>query len=72
LLKSVRFSGAAPLEADAVKAAISEAEARLGASGRIVIRRSGTEPVIRVMAEGEDQALVAEIVESICVAVQAA
>jgi len=72
LLKSVRFNGGAPLDADSVKAAISEAEARLGASGRLVIRKSGTEPVIRVMAEGEDQALVAEIVESICTAVQAA
>jgi phosphoglucosamine mutase len=72
LLKSVRFNGVAPLEAESVKAAISEAETRLGASGRLVIRKSGTEPVIRVMAEGEDQALVAEIVESICIAVQAA
>jgi phosphoglucosamine mutase len=71
-LKSVRFNGAAPLEADAVKAAISEGETRLGASGRLVIRKSGTEPVIRVMAEGEDEALVAEIVETICAAVQAA
>jgi phosphoglucosamine mutase len=72
LLKSVRFKGGAPLEAESVKAAIAEGEARLGASGRLVIRKSGTEPVIRVMAESEDRALVAEIVESICAAVQAA
>jgi len=72
LLKSVRFNGGAPLEADAVKAAISSAETRLGSAGRLLIRKSGTEPVIRVMAEGEDEALVAEIVETICEAVRAA
>jgi phosphoglucosamine mutase len=72
LLKNVRFNGGAPLDADAVKAAIADGETRLGASGRLVIRKSGTEPVIRVMAEGEDEALVAEIVETICAAVQAA
>ncbi|HYN46184.1 MAG TPA: phosphoglucosamine mutase [Allosphingosinicella sp.] len=72
LLKSVRFGSAAPLEADGVKAAIAAAEKRLGESGRLVIRKSGTEPVIRVMAEGEDQALVTEVVDSICEAVKAA
>jgi phosphoglucosamine mutase len=72
LLRSVRFNGGAPLEADGVRTAIADGEARLGTSGRLVIRKSGTEPVIRVMAEGEDEALVAEIVETICVAVQAA
>jgi len=72
LLRSVRFDGGAPLDADSVRAAISDGEARLGTSGRLVIRKSGTEPVIRVMAEGEDEALVAEIVETICAAVQAA
>jgi len=56
----------------AVKAAIAAGEARLAGTGRLVIRKSGTEPVIRVMAEGEDQALVAEIVDEICAAVQAA
>jgi phosphoglucosamine mutase len=72
LLKNVRFNGGAPLETQTVKAAISDGEARLAGSGRLVIRKSGTEPVIRVMAEGEDEALVAEIVETICAAVQAA
>jgi phosphoglucosamine mutase len=72
LLKSVRFKGGAPLAAEAVKRAISDGEARLGSSGRLVIRKSGTEPLIRVMVEGEDETLVAEIVESICAAVQAA
>ena len=72
LLKSVRFNGGAPLEAAAVKSAISDGEARLAGSGRLVIRKSGTEPVIRVMAEGEDEALVAEVVDTICAAVQGA
>ncbi len=71
LLKSVRFNGGAPLEADSVKAAIAEGKARLGAGGRLVIRKSGTEPLIRVMAEGEDDALVAEVVDGICEAVKA-
>lgn len=72
LLKSVQFGSGAPLEADGVKAAIAAGENRLGSGGRLVIRKSGTEPVIRVMAEGEDQALVAEVVDAICDAVKAA
>ncbi len=72
LLKNVRFNGGTPLEAAAVKTAIADGEARLGRNGRLVIRKSGTEPVIRVMAEGEDEALVAEVVETICEAVKAA
>jgi phosphoglucosamine mutase len=72
LLKNVRFKGAPPLEQDSVKAAIADGEARLNGTGRLVIRKSGTEPVVRVMAEGEDESLVAEVVDSICAAVQAA
>jgi phosphoglucosamine mutase len=72
LLKNVRFGGGAPLESAGVKAAISDGEARLAGSGRLVIRKSGTEPVIRVMAEGEDETLVADVVDTICAAVQAA
>jgi len=72
LLKNVRFGGGAPLEAAAVKSAIASAEARLSGTGRLVIRKSGTEPLIRVMAEGEDRALVEEVVDSICEAVKAA
>jgi phosphoglucosamine mutase len=72
LLKNVRFNGGAPLDQDKVKAAIAAGESRLGAGGRLVIRKSGTEPVIRVMAEGEDESLVAEVVEEICEAVRAA
>ena len=72
LLKNVRFEGGAPLETAGVKAAIADGEARLGASGRLVIRKSGTEPLIRVMAEGEDDALVSDVVETICEAVRTA
>jgi phosphoglucosamine mutase len=66
LLKNVRFGGGAPLESAKVKAAIQAAEARLGANGRLLIRKSGTEPLIRVMAEGEDQALVRGVVDELC------
>ncbi len=71
LLKSVRFTGK-PLEDDKVKAAIADGEARLHGTGRLLIRKSGTEPVIRVMAEGENKALVKAVVEDICAAVVAA
>jgi phosphoglucosamine mutase len=66
LLKNVRFAGGAPLEDAKVKAAIAAAEARLGAGGRLLIRKSGTEPLIRVMAEGEDQGLVRSVVDELC------
>jgi phosphoglucosamine mutase len=72
LLKNVRFNGGQPLETNPVKAAIAEGEARLSGTGRLVIRKSGTEPLIRVMAEGEDEALVTEVVDQICEAVKAA
>jgi phosphoglucosamine mutase len=72
LLKNVRFSGGKPLEHAAVMKIISDAERRLGNTGRLVIRPSGTEPVIRVMAEGEDEKLVESLVDSICDAVKAA
>jgi phosphoglucosamine mutase len=72
LLKNVRFTGGQPLETGPVKAAIADGEARLLGTGRLVIRKSGTEPLIRVMAEGEDERMVAEVVESICDAVKAA
>ena len=65
LLKNVRFNGGAPLEEDGVKAAIRDAERTLGDTGRLLIRKSGTEPVVRVMAEGEDEALVAQVVDGL-------
>jgi phosphoglucosamine mutase len=73
LLRNVRYApGAAPLEAAGVQAAIAEGEARLEGVGRVLIRKSGTEPLIRVMAEGEDDALVRSVVADICAAVEAA
>lgn len=72
LLKNVRFSGGEPLEHADVKAAIAYAEEKLLGNGRLVIRPSGTEPVIRVMAEGDDAALVEQMVDHICDAVQKA
>ena len=66
ILKNVRHGGGQPLQAAHVKAAIADGEARLGKSGRLVIRPSGTEPVIRVMAEGDDHALVEAVVDQIC------
>lgn len=65
LLKNVHFSGGKPLEEAPVKAAIEEAQNRLGKKGRLVIRPSGTEPLIRVMAEGDDPKLVEEVVNDI-------
>ena len=65
VLRSVSFNGAEPLENSEVKAAIAESEAKLGDNGRLVIRKSGTEPLIRVMAEAEDERLVGGVVERI-------
>jgi phosphoglucosamine mutase len=64
ILRNVRVA-AAPLEAPKVKRAIAAAEKRLGSSGRLLVRRSGTEPVVRVMAEGDDEALVKAVVGDI-------
>ena len=72
LLKNVRFTGGKPLEADSVKRVIAEAEAELNGRGRLVIRPSGTEPVIRVMAEGDDAGQVERVVDAICDAVKEA
>lgn len=72
LLKNVRFDPtAAPLDNAAVKRSIADGEARLGKTGRLVIRASGTEPLIRVMGEAEDDGLLAEVIESICAEVAA-
>jgi phosphoglucosamine mutase len=72
LLKNVRYSGALPLETQAVQSAVREGEERLGKDGRLLIRKSGTEPVIRVMAEGEDEALICAVVDDIVQAVERA
>ncbi len=72
LLKNVRYNGGAPLDHAGVKSAIADAEAELEGSGRLVIRPSGTEPVIRVMAEGDDRARIEAVVDRVCNAVRAA
>ncbi|KTE77917.1 phosphoglucosamine mutase [Sphingopyxis sp. A083] len=72
LLKNVRFAGGKPLDAPTVQAAIAEGETMLDGRGRLVIRASGTEPVIRVMAEGDDAGEVEQVVDMICDAVRAA
>jgi phosphoglucosamine mutase len=69
-LRNVRFNGVQPLETDCVKKAVKAGEELLGTSGRLLIRKSGTEPVVRIMAEGEDEALVAQVVDDICDAVE--
>ncbi len=72
LLRNVSFNGGRPLDEKAVKDAISAGERRLGESGRLLIRPSGTEPLIRVMAEGEDEALVAAVVGDIASTIERA
>ncbi len=65
VLKNVRYRSGKPLENSEVRSAIEDAEQRLNGHGRLVVRSSGTEPVIRVMGEGDDKALVEEIVDNI-------
>ena len=72
LLKNVRYESGKPLEDTRVIKAIEGAKARLGDNGRLVIRPSGTEPVIRVMAEGDDASVVSSVVGDIVDAVRAA
>jgi phosphoglucosamine mutase len=71
-LENVRFAGGKPLENAKVKSAIAEAEQRLNGSGRILVRASGTEPLIRIMAEGDDEKLVGQLVRDIAGAVKSA
>ncbi|MCZ6586859.1 MAG: phosphoglucosamine mutase [Alphaproteobacteria bacterium] len=72
VLRSVPVNGGAPLENDDVKRAIADGEASLGDDGRVLIRPSGTEPVIRVMAEGRDKAKVDAVVDTIVGAIEQA
>jgi len=72
ILKNVRYKGGRPLDTERVIAAIAAAQSRLGATGRLVIRPSGTEPVIRVMAEADDRELVEQLVDDVCDAVASA
>ena len=71
LLRNVRFAGASPLGHPAVIAAVQEAEHALAATGRLLLRESGTEPLVRVMAEGEDEQLVRRVVEGLCAEIEA-
>jgi phosphoglucosamine mutase len=72
VLKNVRYADGKPLEDARVRSAIEGAQRKLGQAGRLVIRPSGTEPVIRVMAEGDDESLVNTVVGDIVEAVQKA
>ncbi len=65
ILKNVRYSASDPLEADRVKSAIASGEKKLASTGRLLIRKSGTEPLVRVMGEGEDLELVNQVVDDI-------
>jgi phosphoglucosamine mutase len=65
VLKNVRYRDGKPLEDAKVKSAIEKAVQRLDGKGRLIIRASGTEPVIRVMGEGENQPFIEEIVDGI-------
>jgi phosphoglucosamine mutase len=65
ILKNVRYKSGKPLENAEVRSAIADAQARLDGHGRLIVRPSGTEPVIRVMGEGDDRALVETVVDEI-------
>ena len=71
-LENVRFAGGKPLESEQVRGVIADAEQRLNGSGRLVVRASGTEPLIRVMAEGDDEKLVNQVIKDIVGAVKKA
>jgi phosphoglucosamine mutase len=72
LIKNVEINGGAPLDDHRVQAAIRHGEAALGDRGRLLIRKSGTEPLIRVMAEGEDESLIGRVVDDIVESLEAA
>lgn len=72
LLKNVRYDGGDPLSAPNVKQVIAEAEVALEGKGRLVIRKSGTEPLVRVMAEGDCKDQVRELVDGICSEIETA
>jgi len=72
VLRNVKTGEGKPLENNYVKQAIAEAMSRLGEGGRLVIRPSGTEPLIRVMAEGDDETLVHRLVDDLCRAIERA
>ncbi|MEX2297391.1 MAG: phosphoglucosamine mutase, partial [Dongiaceae bacterium] len=71
-LESIRVDGGDVLARPVVQRAIRDGEAALGGKGRILVRKSGTEPVVRVMVEGEDEALIGKIVDSVSAEIRAA
>jgi phosphoglucosamine mutase len=70
VLENVRYKKGSPLDDAKVKSSIDDGNARLGTSGRILVRKSGTEPLIRVMAEGDDEKLVRAVVRQIASAIE--
>lgn len=72
VLRNVKLDGSSPFDLVAVQGAMADAEARLANCGRLLIRKSGTEPLIRVMAEGEDEGLVVQVVDDIATAIERA
>ena len=69
VLRNIRVAGGDPLGSDRAQAAIAAGSARLGDRGRLVVRASGTEPVVRVMAEGDDETLVSAVIDDVAAAV---
>ncbi len=72
ILKNVRFEAGRKLPEDRIAGAVEAGKLKLGANGRLVIRASGTEPVVRVMGEGDDRDLVEQVVDDVCAALNAA
>jgi phosphoglucosamine mutase len=70
VLENVHFKKGSPLDDARVKSSIDAANEKLGASGRVLVRKSGTEPLIRVMAEGDDEKLVRAVVRQIAAAIE--
>ena len=71
-LESLRIDGVDVMKNDAVRDAIRAGEARLSGKGRLLVRKSGTEPVVRVMVEGEDEALIGDVLASVSASIRAA
>ena len=71
-MKNVRFDVGRPLPEEKIASVVAQGRQRLGNTGRLVIRLSGTEPVVRVMGEGDDFALVEAVVDDVCEALRAA
>ncbi|MEE9195639.1 MAG: phosphoglucosamine mutase, partial [Alphaproteobacteria bacterium] len=72
IIRSAGYSAADPLADKSVQTTISQGEAALAKGGRLLVRRSGTEPVVRVMAEGDDEALIERVASEVCAAIEAA